>query len=408
MNPPVTSPTPETVASSEQMKQAITDFTGHAAEVGPEVTCQLRMDNLNLRHALLEKEKMQAILLSTLQSQTTGVLAVGQDGIVIVANPTACQILERPLQAIAGSPVECVLSAAPGAQDLLQVLQGARGGSAVSHWHQGRNKTGPRHIELAAVRALPPHDQHLGGLVLLEDRTELKRLEHQATLQTRLTAMGSIATNLAHEIRNPLGSIALFASTLERELADEPSLEALARQIVSGVKSLEHLVSNTLEFARPRRMAIARVNLTEIIGEALVYIEHPVQQKSIQVVFDPQLHPRAWVTGDAEQLKQVFLNLLLNGIQAVEQHGRLAVELSPTSSGGWRVSLQDDGIGIPEELQDRIFDPFYSTREKGSGIGLAIVHKILSAHQATIELESVVPVGTSFRIEFPAERAFQI
>jgi signal transduction histidine kinase len=226
-------------------------------------------------------------------------------------------------------------------------------------------------------------------------------------MRSRLTGMGEIALNLAHEIRNPLGSIALFATALARDLETDAALGPLAEQIVVGVQSLEHLVANALEFAKPRRMSMTRVDLTEVLAETLIYVSHPLRQKAIELRYDFDLQRQAWIAGDAEQLKQVFLNLMINAIQAMEEEGTLALELRALVAGGWEVTVGDDGVGIPEELLDKIFDPFFTTREKGSGIGLAVVHTILMAHGAQIEVASRPAAGTSFRISFPAMREFE-
>lgn len=415
--------TSETLSS--QMQQALEVFNAaglrieafyqRLADEVSRLTGELEHSNRKLRLNLAEKEKMQAVLVSTLQSLSVGVLAVGQDGIVIVANPAACRLLGRPLERVAARRIDEVLAEIPQAYELLLTLQGASGGQRRVSWTTRTSQTGARLVELAALRAVPPYDAHLAGVILAEDQTDLKRLEHQAKLRSRLTGMGEIAMNLAHEIRNPLGSIALFATALARELVEDESLGPLADQILSGVKSLEHLVANTLEFAKPRRMVMTRVNLSEVLHDALTFVEHPLRQKSIRVNYDYDLTPEAWIAGDAEQLRQVFLNLLINAIQAMEENGLLRLEIHgapaggdlAAGEGGWEVLISDDGVGIPEEMLGRIFDPFFTTKDKGSGIGLAVVHAILMAHIARIEVESRVAAGTTFRIMFPERREFE-
>jgi signal transduction histidine kinase len=366
--------------------------------------------DVQLRRNRVERDRMQAILISTLQSLTDGVLAVGQDGIIIVANPAACAMLDRPLEDLAGCHIETVLPEGAETAELLLTLQGVGGRRGTACWPRTEPDGRARRLDLTAVRALPPYDLHLAGLILLEDTTELRRLETQARLRSRLTGMGEIAMNLAHEIRNPLGSIVLFADTLRQDLADRPELAQLAGQIAHGVKALEHLVANTLEFAKPRRLSMARVRLNDAIHDALVYVQHPLAQHDIRVRYDHDLQPDAWISGDGEQLRQVFLNLFLNAIQAMENGGTLrisihAASVEPDCAGidvaGWRVAVADDGIGIPDELHTRIFDPFFTTRDKGSGLGLAVVHRILSAHGARIELRSRVAAGACFEVTFP-------
>jgi signal transduction histidine kinase len=216
--------------------------------------------------------------------------------------------------------------------------------------------------------------------------------------------MGEIAMNLAHEIRNPLGSMALLATALAGELARDESVGPLAAQIVQGVQALEHIVANTLEFARPRRIVMARVDLARVLADTLTYIEHPLRQKNIAVDFDADLQVGACIAGDAEQLRQVFLNLTINALQAMEEGGRLQLRLAPSDGEGWTVTVADDGVGMPAEILERIYDPFFTTREKGSGIGLAVVHSILEAHGARIEVSSRPAAGATFRVTFPPVR----
>lgn len=370
------------------------------------LTEDLEAKNLELRRRVVETERMQAMLISTLQSLTCGVLAVGRDGIIVAANPAACEILDSPVQAIAGKPIDQVLPEIPEQERLIDALMVERAAPVRAEWTIEANGHGRRVVRISTVRAIAPYDVHLAGLILTEDVTELRRLERRAMVQSRLSGIGELTMNLAHEIRNPLGSISLFASTLAQELSGDESLGRLAEHLVAGVKSIEHVVSNALEFAQPRRLSMTRVDLAELLESTLVFIEHPRRQKSIEIQLrlpDPSLpilSRDASIMGDAEQLRQVFLNIALNALQAMETGGVLRVSLRPSGAHGWEVEITDDGVGIPKDDLEKIFDPFFTTKEKGSGIGLAVVHRILTAHGAQIEVESMVGAGTSFRVIF--------
>lgn len=367
----------------------------------------LEVKNQELERKIVEKDRMQAILISTLQSLTTGVLAVGCDDVVVIANPPACEILEREVGELAGKKVAealgflevegCPLPSFAGTDLRRYSIEHTRESSA------GRRRT----IRLSVVPAPAPYDEHLAGLVLVEDVTLLRRLEHQSLVRSRLEGIGEMAMNLAHEIRNPLGSISLFATSLAHELAEDENLGETASHLVSGVNALEHVVENVLEFARSRRVSSARIDLTQVLLESLEFIEHPRKQKSIRLdlklerPLETSGEEGAWIAGDAEQLKQCFLNIALNAIQAMQEGGTLSVVLRPDVQRGWELAFTDDGIGIPADHIDRIFDPFFTTKEKGSGIGLALVHRILSAHDAQVEVASELKRGTKISIYFP-------
>lgn len=412
-----TQPTQARAALTHEMQQALSAFNEasqrietHYHRLEGEVarlTGELETSNQKLRRNLGEKERMQAILISTLQSLTHGVLAVGRDGVVIVANPAACRLLERPLEQLATQEIDEALCEVPGADRLIALLRkGEIGESSRAAWLRGRRGESAQHLEITAVRAEEPWNRQLAGLILIEDKTEIRRLEEQAQLRSRLSGMGEIAMNLAHEIRNPLGSIALFASALEQELNGQEELQALAGQIVHGVHSLNLLVTNTLEFARTRRLAMTRVNLVEALEDTFTYLEHPLGEKHIALHFEGDADAEAEVPGDLEQLRQVFMNLALNAVQSMEPGGELRVALEAQPQECWRVIFADTGAGIPAEDLKRIFDPFYTTRPKGSGIGLAVVHSILSAHEATIDVESEPGQGTKFYLTFPSVMQF--
>ncbi len=345
------------------------------------------------------REQLQSILVSIMQNLTGGVLAVGRDGVVIVANPVACTLLGNPLEGIAGGTLADALAPVAHGGVLADALFAAEPTETSLVWRHGAADS-EQWIELTAVPARGPWERHLAGLILLDDHTELRRLQRQATLRSRLAGMGELSIRLAHEIRNPLGSIALFATTLQSELRDRPALAELAAHIVSGVQSLDHLVANTLEFARPRRMSVSRVDLAAIAADALRFVAHPLAEKTIQVEFDVDPSAPAEVPGDGEQLRQVLLNLLINAIQATDDGGRLRLALAP-ARGGWRITVADDGHGIEPELLSRIFDPFFTTRAKGSGIGLAVCHAIVSAHGGRIEVDSAPGAGARFSVLLP-------
>lgn len=384
----------------------VEEFYQHLDEEVQRLTGDLQEKNRELEHRIEEKQHLQAILLSTLQSLTSGVLAVGHDGIIVVANPVVCEIFGMPVQEIAGKSIAEFLAPVEQGSRLLRAFGENTPDGSTIEWAIEANGHRRKIVTLSAVRAPAPYDEHLAGLLLAEDVTELRRLEQNSVLQSRLEGIGEMAVNLAHEIRNPLGTISLFASSLAHELADDESLGDMARSLVEGVKTLEHVVTGTLDFAKPRRLSFSRIDLAETLADALIYIEHPRAQKNIDLKLDlqvgigPEARDRAWIAGDAEQLRQVFLNLALNALQSMEEGQSLEVALHQEAQGGWAVEIKDQGVGIQPEDLERIFDPFFTTKEKGSGIGLAVVHRVVSAHGAQIEVNSKVGEGTSFRILF--------
>jgi two-component system, sensor histidine kinase FlrB len=269
---------------------------------------------------------------------------------------------------------------------------------------EGKTKT----LSTSGTPLTDASGSHIGTLHILRDITEVKSLEEQGKRVERLSAMGEMAVELAHEIRNPLGSIELFASLLEKKLANGSDEARWAENIRVGSRSLNNIVSNMLHFANPHAPSFAEVNLHEVIDEILRFTDPLTRQREILVELqlaaeDPML------CADRELLKQMMLNLIMNSMQAMPARGKLAVSTRGTDQlpGGApcraiELEVRDTGLGIPSENLDRIFDPFFTTNRNGTGLGLSVVHQIVDRHSGFIDVESEVNVGTAFTIVFPS------
>lgn len=242
---------------------------------------------------------------------------------------------------------------------------------------------------------------------LLENRIEELNREiaekNKAMERTRrLTAMGEMAAKIAHEIRNPLGSIAIFASLLERELDNEPDKKRFASHITKGVKTLDNVVSNMLLFTGSPEARSKPIDIREIIEDAIV-LTRGHEKKGIRI---SESHEGPTVIpGDQGLLSQLFLNLFLNSLDALDENGLLSVRtfVSNPPDGFLWIEVMDNGYGIPGEHIDRVFDPFFSTKERGTGLGLAIVSSVVNAHKGHIDVKSEAGFGTTFLISLPLE-----
>jgi signal transduction histidine kinase len=236
-------------------------------------------------------------------------------------------------------------------------------------------------------------DGHMGTVLSLTDNTRMRNLELQAKRSGRLAAMGEMAARIAHEIRNPLGSIELFSTMLIEDLDDFEDLRALAQHISAGVKSINNIVSNLLLFMRPEQQLDEQVfDVHEALKDSLFFAGHLLDAQDGIEVATGLTAETLFINGDLELLKQVFLNLILNAIQAMSDGGRL--DISSRKSSGlegthWaEVHLVDSGRGIAKADLPKIFDPFYTTRKKGTGLGLTIVHNIIKMHGGSVEITS--------------------
>ncbi len=242
-------------------------------------------------------------------------------------------------------------------------------------------------------------------------RQELSEKNRQLERKNRLAALGEMAAGMAHEIRNPLGGIQLYASMLAQDVADRPAALEVTRKISSGVKRLEGLVSQVLQFTREMAAHCVEMDLAQAAQQA-AELARPHYEKQ-GVTLSVEGPPSLKVRGDPLLLEQAILNLLLNAAQAMPPGGRTRLVYAPAGEAadlenpaggnvdrafGFTVSVADNGPGIPPAVLEKIFNPFFTTRETGTGLGLAIVHRIVEAHEGTITAANGPDGGARFEI----------
>ena len=235
-----------------------------------------------------------------------------------------------------------------------------------------------QHISISISPVKNSQKRTAGTVLTLQDITRIKSLEERANRAGRLAAMGEMAARIAHEIRNPLGSIELFASLLRRDLEDSGELKELAEHISSGVQCLNNIVSNMLLFIKPQQKPEFQVfDIHDPLNDSLFFSSHMIKTNDMIEVITRYSSLPLKVYGDLELLKQAALNLVLNAIQAMPKGGTLSI--STREIGGHaEIKFVDTGTGIASSDLSKIFDPFFSTKERGTGLGLAIVHNILN------------------------------
>jgi signal transduction histidine kinase len=242
------------------------------------------------------------------------------------------------------------------------------------------------------------HDQLMQTVQTL--REELSEKNQLLERRNRLAALGEMAAGLAHEIRNPLGGIQLYASLLEKDLWDRPDSRPVVTKIAAGVKRLEALVSQVLQFSREIHVNIREMDLAEVIAQSIEFCEPQAQKKEIRLeVVGPAPMP---VVGDPMLLGQTIMNLVLNAIEAMHGPGAVSIKFSPPPSESdakqFHLIVRDTGPGIPSNVLDRIFNPFFTTKDTGTGLGLSIVHRVVEAHSGTIHASNAEGGGAKFEV----------
>jgi len=246
-----------------------------------------------------------------------------------------------------------------------------------------------------------------GTAIILEPAQYLKKekIEHSER-SNKLKAMGEISGAMAHEIRNPLGSIALFASMIKSGMVEPEEIVKFTDHILTSVKKLECLISNLMIFSNPPKPAYSIIEANSMINGFLDSIEFLLKQNSINLekYFSEE---SVLLRADSELLKQAILNLLLNSIQSMPKGGTITIDthtdydLKDYQEGAFIIELSDTGCGIPKDNFEKVFLPFFSTKDKQAGIGLSIVNNLIEAHRGHIEASSINQEGAKFRIFFP-------
>ncbi|MBT4289696.1 MAG: PAS domain S-box protein [Deltaproteobacteria bacterium] len=259
-----------------------------------------------------------------------------------------------------------------------------------------------------------------GIIINLSDITALKKLEEEAERRNRLTAMGEIAMQVAHEIRNPLGSIKLFVSMMKKDFDEDSAEMELMQHISSAIQSMNHIISNLLEYTKPKPIALDRIDVNSILSEFVEFSRFFAEQQEIEI--NLKIEPGdALTNGNAQLINQVFHNLFINACQSMPEGGNLNIEIlkqveadplvlerlknyfatEKKSINAIKIIFRDSGKGMSEDVRKKIFDPFFTTREQGTGLGMSIAHKTMASHKGTILIESEQNKGTQVTLIFP-------
>ncbi len=236
----------------------------------------------------------------------------------------------------------------------------------------------------------------------LLNQQQTERLRHMYRAE-RLATAGQLASGVAHEIRNPLTAIRSTIQLLARDFQGDPGRRELLGEVVAEVDRINQIITQLLSFARPSEFSIAPVALNAVLDFAAGLVAAQARMQSVRMVRELRELPP--VPGDEAQLKQLFLNLLMNALQAMPGGGELRMESGPLDSTAVRVSIADTGCGMKPEVLERIFDPFFTTKPEGTGLGLSVSYAIVERHRGEIAVRSVPGKGTTVILRFPVEAA---
>jgi signal transduction histidine kinase len=357
---------------------------------------ELVATNQKLNDNIAQLDRTTAWLNLVMESVASGVIAVDRDAIVTTCNRMA----ENLLSAVLPDPVGADWRAAFPDSPLLDVLAG----KIIGPYERTIITRDKRRCTLA-VKAAPLHGtdgQLIGAVEIFEDVTEMRLLQESVERADRLKQLGEMAAGVAHEIRNPLNGIEGFASLLVRDLPSDDKRHKFASHIVDGVRTLNHTVSALLAFTNPRRIERKKITPRSLVESCIEL----VKASEIVVAHTPAIsfHLADRTNGDAFALdaihiKQVVLNILQNAVQALADHGTTAPQIHITierQHDELIFIIDDNGPGVPLAERQRIFTPFYTTKDTGTGLGLAICYTIANLHGGSLAVSDAPSGGARF------------
>jgi two-component system, NtrC family, sensor histidine kinase HydH len=333
--------------------------------------------------------RVQAFSAHLMENMPMGLVVINPQGKIIAFNKTASAILTLPVREVRERTAAAILP--PACLEIIGSLGEGRGLMAKEmDCPLGNGRTVP--LEIIASRLQDPQGDFLGVVILFRDISDVQALKGEIARTQHLAALGSLAAGVAHEIRNPLSSIKGFATYFKERYREVPADLETAEIMIGEVERLNRVIGQLLEFARPTTLNLEKGSLTALVEEVLKIIAGEMGEKEIALRKELTVMPD--ISFDKDKMKQVFLNLFLNALGAMDKGGSLSVKSRPLNKQWLQVEIIDTGTGIGKEDLGRIFDPYFTTKPSGTGLGMAIVQKILTAHHGEIKLESDWGKGT--------------
>jgi signal transduction histidine kinase len=353
---------------------------------------QLQSDRLQM---LSEKAQLQQVV----DQLEDGLIFLSQDRRVLFFNKAAELIVGKPVAQVLGWSVGDLLEPWHPLRTILE-REGTQGvgvrNATISLPHEGKSKE-----FLVSTFSVGDAQQTMGTMVLLKNLDSIKTLQSLVSYSAKLTALGRLTSGLAHEIKNPLNAMAIHLEILKEKLGtSSEGAQQNVTIIESEIRRLDRVVQGFVKFIRPQELALKPVDLKAHLHSVIALLDAEWGSKGIRFDFRPDAS-LAPVTADAELLHQAFLNILLNACQAMPSGGTITVTTAQDSGEFARVTIADEGVGIPAEDVDKIFRLYYTTKPGGSGIGLSLVYRIIQQHDGSIDVSSEVGRGTTMIVRLP-------
>ena len=346
---------------------------------------------------------LQAFKDLVFQSVGTGLIALDREHRVTALNRAAEEITGRAAGEAIGRPWSALFGDAVSLDAIDAAIEDHPRTSTLHETTLRRpdGTAAPVRLTFSALRS--GEGARLGLIGACEDLSAIRQLEARMRQADRLATLGRMAANIAHEIRNPLASLTGAIEVLATPATTEAARDRLSQIVMRESERLNQIIKDFLEYARPAPLTLETVSVATTLEEVLVLFEHRARPGGLKIVreFSALLHWRV----DPQQFKQVVWNLCLNAVEAMPDGGELRVGAAAASGQMLEVSVSDTGAGIAADNLPHVFEPFFSTKPEGTGLGLALVHRIVQEHGGEIDVRSTPGLGTTFTIVLPTRHA---
>jgi two-component system sensor histidine kinase AtoS len=363
---------------------------------------QILLHRAELENRLREITSLKSYTDNVLASMTNGLMTIDLEIKIVTLNKMAEQILKKRKEGMIGLSLEEVLGLQhPLAAMMVETL--SRGEGAFHSELELKRESDTLWLTISTSLLTGGQGERIGALAVFQDITEIKALEEKLRKADRLAAVGTVSATLAHEIKNPLSAIKTFVQLLPYRFERPAFMEKFNTTVPREIDRINQLVEDLLELTRTRKLTFTYVDVSSVISQVVDL--HGADMEKKQILCQNNLdHGVPAIHGDPEKLHRAFSNLIINAIQAMPDGGQLSIfsEYGGLEDSEIRIMVKDTGIGMDEETVKNVFNPFFTTKHQGAGLGLALVHKIIEDHKGTIEVMSEKGKGTVFVLKLPA------
>jgi two-component system sensor histidine kinase PilS (NtrC family) len=354
------------------------------------LTAKLRQVGVQLENTSGALESLQVLHENIIHSISSGLITTGLDGRITLVNGAAQRLLERTLAELVGTPVHKLFL------DPLPNLESQQAHGEVRFDAPTKFR---KTVRVRVATLTVPERGDLGYVYVLDDLTEIRRLEREVRMQDRLAAVGRLAAAIAHEIRNPLTSIAGSVSMLSGVPEMNEDHRRLLDIVTRESQRLNSIITDFLAYSRTKQYHFDKVDLVLLVEDTLTLMQHRMTAENTGITIERRFAAsHAWTIADGDKIKQVFWNFCENAVRAmrgVQGGGTLTVAVESIGDD-WQVGFTDTGAGMSPQQIEKIFEPFQSNFEGGTGLGLAIVYQIVQAHGGKVWARSKPGQGTTF------------